>query len=317
MKREILALAVVLSVGGWPVGGRCAEDAASLLAKGKLAFDSGDQQAAGKTFEAVADDAAAPAALRAEALVRLGLARKAQGDAGGAADAFERVWNEFRHEKEAVQLLVQAVYAALPGAARWDAIWQEVVVEFDRSDPGNPVVRVEWPGVPSQPRRYSGAAVTLELRDGDLQDVFRLFADTTQLNIVVHPGVQGQVTMSVHGMPWDEALDRMLAPNGLAATHVGNMVEIGLPARLGTSRPFDGKPISVQFNDVDLIEALRRVADNGGRTVSAQDGISGKVTIWLKHVPWDQAFDLLVRLNRLTSRADGTTLRIEKPAKSK
>jgi hypothetical protein len=317
MKREILAVAVALWVCGGPISVARADDAASLLAQGKLDADMGDRQAAAKALMAVADDAAAPAALRWEALVRLGLVRRDAGDAKGATQAFERVWNEYGREKEALRLLVQAVYGALPGEERWDAIWQQVVVEFDRSDAKKPIVRVEWPGVSSQARTYTGTATSFDFTESDLLDVFRQFADISGLNVVVHPGIHGKATIKTPDMPWDEALDRVLAPNGYAANRVGNLVEIGLPARLGTRRHFEGKPIDVAFKDVDLIESLRRVAANGGRTVSVQAGVRGKTFIWLKQVPWDQAFDILVRLNGLAWKQDGAKLRVGLPTELK
>jgi hypothetical protein len=312
MRRVILALLVV--VWGWMIAPASADDAAALLTQGKLDVDLGKPQAAAKAFETVAADTAAPAPLRAEALVRLGLVRRSLGDAKGAAQAFERAWVDHGRDKDSLRLLVQAVGGTLPDEERWKTIWERVAVRVDRTDPERPLVRVEWPGVPVEPRTYRGKSIgTWDFKDADLGDILRMFADVSELNIVVHPGVRGRVTTNLRDMPWDMALDEMLRPHGLVANRVGNLVEIGPPSRLGTRRDFEGKPIDVDFKSVDLIEALRRIAEHGGRTVSAPPEISGKTTLVLKQVPWDQALDVVVRLHGLTWTMEGTAIRVGRP----
>ena len=78
---------------------------------------------------------------------------------------------------------------------------------------------------PSQ-RSYSGHPISLDFKDGDLQDIFRLFADISGLNIVVNPGVSGKVTLKLNEVPWDQALDLILKANGLGYTLEGNVIRI-------------------------------------------------------------------------------------------
>jgi len=310
MRREILA--VVLLTWGAAAVAR-AGDPAALLTQGKLDADLGNGSAAAVAFEAVADDSAAPSALRWEALIRLGLVRRNEGDAKAAAQAFQRVWRDYRQDKEAMALLIQAVGGVVPGPERWNAIWQKVVVKFDTAETDHPVIKVEWPGVPGGVRRYTGDKIELHFQDGDLQDIFRLIADISGLNVVVHPGIQGQANLRFKDVPWDDALDRILAPNGLAASLVGPVLQIARPEDLPPPRRFVGKPIDVDFKAVDLQEALRQIAERGGRELAAESPLTGEVTFKLQGVPWDQAFDLIVRLNGLAWKQDGTRMRVGRP----
>ena len=305
MRAAVLTMAVLAGAG--PAWG---EDPSSLLTQGKLDADLGNREAAAKAFAAVADADDAPAALRWEALVRLGLVRRDAGDADGAVKAYERVWAEYGKDKEALRFLVQAIAGAVPGGDRWEAIWQKVAVKRDGAEADHPILRVAWPGVPSRSRTYTGQRITLELREGPLNDVFRLFADVTQLNVVVHPGIRGTITIQAKDRPWDEVLDLILAPHGLVASHVGNVLEIGPAARVGSSPRFKGEATDVDFKDLDLHEAFRRLAERGGREVSIDSSVAGRVTIVLKGVPWDQAFDLLARVNGLAWKQDGTSIRV-------
>jgi hypothetical protein len=331
-----MAWAVVVTLFG--VAGGPASDAAARLTQGKLDVDLGRPAEAAKAFEAVAGDAGAAAPLRAEALVRLGLVRRSQGDEKGAAQAFARVWKDHRQDKEAVAQLVRALGGALPGGRRWDEVWQKVVV---RIEPDRPAATIEWPGVPAQrrqaasgvlPPREAGAPsdppgfvrrggapvrpaeaadrISLDFKDGDLNDIFRLFADITGLNVVVHPGTQGVVTYQGKDVPWDEVLERLLAPHGLVYSRVGPVLEIGRPENVPAPRRFEGKAAHFDFQRVELEDALRQVAQRGARGLAVAPGVAGHVTLKLVGVPWDQAFDLVARLNGLDWSDDGTTLRV-------
>ena len=90
--REAFAVALMWGVG---LGGAARADTlAEQMTKGKLEADLGHADAAAATFAAVAKDPAAPPSLQAEALVRLGAARRDAGDAKGSVAAFERVIKE-------------------------------------------------------------------------------------------------------------------------------------------------------------------------------------------------------------------------------
>jgi type IV pilus secretin PilQ/predicted competence protein len=73
---------------------------------------------------------------------------------------------------------------------------------------------------------YTGHTITLDFKDGDLQDIFRLFADISGLNVVVNPGVSGKVTLKLVDVPWDQALDLILKANGLGYTLEDNVIRI-------------------------------------------------------------------------------------------
>ncbi len=288
-----------------------AEEPAQALARGKLEADLGHYAVAAEAFASVAGAAQATVPQRWEGLVRLAVARRDAGDPKGSADAFAEAFRTYGKDEEALRFLLEAAGSALPGPERWDEVWRQVVVGVDRRVPERPVVRVTWPGLPFGLCPCSGAPVSLGLDDGDLQDVFRRFADMTRLNVVVHPGVGGRVTYRAHQVPWDEALERILAPNGFVARLDGNLLEIGRPGEFGPKRAFTGTPISFDYQGKELVETLREVAAHGGATVEAPEGVMGRVTIKLDEVPWDQAFDVLARVNGLNWTRTGDVIRVE------
>jgi type II secretory pathway component HofQ len=80
--------------------------------------------------------------------------------------------------------------------------------------------------------RYAGEPISLDLKDADLKDVLRTFAELTKLNIAIDPDVKGSVTLRLHEVPWDQALDVILKINGLGYVLEGNILRVGTPARL-------------------------------------------------------------------------------------
>jgi type IV pilus assembly protein PilQ len=81
-------------------------------------------------------------------------------------------------------------------------------------------------------RVFTGEPLDLTLKDADIKDVLRTFAQLTGLNIAIDPAVAGTVTVEFNGVPWDQALDLILRQNGLAYDIEGNVMRIGTAARL-------------------------------------------------------------------------------------
>ncbi len=73
-------------------------------------------------------------------------------------------------------------------------------------------------GRPAQAQsRWRGFPISLSLRDAPLPEVLRSFARIAGVNLVLHPGVTGTVTVELHDVPWDQALYVILKTQGMAA----------------------------------------------------------------------------------------------------
>jgi len=81
----------------------------------------------------------------------------------------------------------------------------------------------------------------------------------------------------------------------------------------GTSLRYTGEKITIKFNDADIRDVIMYLCRVGGLNVVFHPEVSGKVTLDLKDVPWDQALDLVLKLNRLGKVLEGSVLRTGKP----
>ncbi len=76
----------------------------------------------------------------------------------------------------------------------------------------------------SDPPVYSGNRVTFNFQDIPVRSVLQLVADVSELNIVVADSVQGNVTLRLVNVPWDQALDIILQAKGLDKRRNGTVV---------------------------------------------------------------------------------------------
>ncbi|BBL72659.1 type IV pilus secretin PilQ [Methylogaea oryzae] len=79
---------------------------------------------------------------------------------------------------------------------------------------------------------YGGEKLTLNFQDIPVRQVLQILADFTGLNMVASDTVQGNVTLRLNDVPWDQALDIVLKSKGLAKRQDGGVVRIGPAAEV-------------------------------------------------------------------------------------
>ena len=76
----------------------------------------------------------------------------------------------------------------------------------------------------SETREYEGQRLTLNFQDIETRAVLQLLAETSGKNIVVSDTVQGNVTLRLRNVPWDQALDIVMTTKGLDMRQNGNVI---------------------------------------------------------------------------------------------
>jgi type IV pilus assembly protein PilQ len=75
-------------------------------------------------------------------------------------------------------------------------------------------------------KEYKGERLTLNFQDIETRAVLQLLAETSGQNIVVSDSVQGNVTLRLQNVPWDQALDIVLRTKGLDQRREGNVIYV-------------------------------------------------------------------------------------------
>ena len=76
------------------------------------------------------------------------------------------------------------------------------------------------------------------------------------------------------------------------------------------SKEYVGEKISLDFQDADLVHIFRLLADVSGYNIVVSPHVKGKFSMKLVNVPWDQAFDIILRNYALSRAVDGNIIRV-------
>lgn len=84
--------------------------------------------------------------------------------------------------------------------------------------------------------KYTGEKISLEFKDADIKNIFRLLAEVSGRNIMVTDDVSRKVTVRLVEVPWDQAMDLIIDTNGLGKEEIGNVIRVSTAARLKSER---------------------------------------------------------------------------------
>ena len=73
---------------------------------------------------------------------------------------------------------------------------------------------------------YKGTKISLDFKDADIHNIFRLIAEVSNLNIITTEDVKGKITIRLVNVPWDQALDVILATKNLVKIEEGNVLRV-------------------------------------------------------------------------------------------
>jgi type IV pilus assembly protein PilQ len=83
-----------------------------------------------------------------------------------------------------------------------------------------------------------------------------------------------------------------------------------VPSYLGNATDFNGKAISLNFQDISVRTVLQIIADYNGFNLVTSDTVTGNITLRLDGVPWDQALDIILKVKGLDKRMEGNILMV-------
>ena len=102
-------------------------------------------------------------------------------------------------------------------------------------------------------KEYKGERLTLNFQDIEVRAVLQLLADSSGQNIVVSDSVQGNLTLRLQNVPWDEALDIVLRTKGLDKRQNGNVIIVAPAEELAAREKAD----LAARKDIQALEPLR------------------------------------------------------------
>lgn len=102
-------------------------------------------------------------------------------------------------------------------------------------------------------KEYKGERISLDFQDIETRAVLQLLADTSGQNMVISDTVQGNVTLRLQNVPWDQALDIVMQTKGLDMRQDGNVILIAPAAEIAARE----KELASAKKDLSSVAPLR------------------------------------------------------------
>ncbi len=140
----------------------------------------------------------------------------------------------------------------------------------------------------SETKEYEGQRLTLNFQDIETRAVLQLLAETSGKNIVVSDTVQGNVTLRLRNVPWDQALDIVMTTKGLDMRQNGNVIMVAPAEEIAARETADLEakqaiselePLYSEFLQVNYAKATDLAAlitaESGGNPMLSERGSVG------------------------------------------
>lgn len=86
------------------------------------------------------------------------------------------------------------------------------------------------------------------------------------------------------------------------------IIEVKKRTTATASKQYQGKPISLNFQDIPVRTVLQLIADFNNLNLVTTDSVGGNITLRLDGVPWEQALDIILKVRGLDKRLDNNIL---------
>lgn len=100
-------------------------------------------------------------------------------------------------------------------------------------------------------------------------------------------------------------------PQSISVKSVYSIEEDPLETASNTAqKSFTGTPITLKLKDADVHEVLRLISEASGFNIVIHPSVSGRITLSLERVPWDQALDVVLTTLKLAADRSESVLRV-------
>jgi len=150
-----------------------------------------------------------------------------------------------------------------------------------------PISKEELEEVKKEKFGYTGERLSLNFQDIPVRAVLQLIADFTSLNVVVSDSVDGNLTLRLKNVPWDQALDIILKAKGLSKRESGTVMMIAPSEEIAAQEKIDLEaqqsitelaPIRSAFFTINFAKVTELASLFSGESSGGQDGEEGAST---------------------------------------
>ncbi len=166
--------------------------------------------------------------------------------------------------------------------------------------------------------------ISLDFQSANIKNLFRIISSFSGFNLILSPEVEGFVNIRVFDLPWNEALEIILANSSLGrecfgnnAVRIASLKKLEDEAALKAANLSDSnkkipsqdscfptlygskETISLDFQNVQIKNLFRMISEVSGFNLILSPEIDGNVNIRMLDVPWNKALEIILANNGL------------------
>jgi len=186
-------------------------------------------------------------------------------------------------------------------------------IDFRRGElgEGRVIVRLSDPGI-GVDVSSEGGSIRVEFSGAHIPENLQRRLDVTDFATPV---------LTVDALPESDNTVLMIEPTGdyeylayqaddIFTLEVKPLTASELESSLDSVFRYRGEKLSLNFQDIEIRSVLQLIADFTDQNLVASDTVSGRITLRLKNVPWDQALDIIMKTKGLDKRQTGNVLMV-------
>lgn len=144
---------------------------------------------------------------------------------------------------------------------------------------------------PVKPKKvFTGKHISLDFQDISVRTALQILAKESGMNIVASDKVQGQLTLALKDVPWDQALDLILEARDLVQERNGNIINImprkdqedieksKLKALVDTEdmRPLISQTFQLKYKNVEELRDVLKLQENSSNTKDSRNILTNR-----------------------------------------
>lgn len=197
-------------------------------------------------------------------------------------DCSEPTSHNVRKNEETHQLIIEILQARLGSNLQWPFVLRDFNTNFGL--------------VQADQKDSSTVRIVIQLKESGDFPITQLTEEGNQLIVGYNLGEEDQAVSSYEGISSDAKADNIpLPPVNIKDFYFGNF-------------EFTGTPISFHVIDAPIKQVLRFISEESGLNMVIGESVTGKITLKLEDVPWDQALYTIFKVKSLGYTRDGNIM---------
>lgn len=165
---------------------------------------------------------------------------------------------------------------------------------------------------PEPAREASAGLLTVDFEDTPIRNILRNVATLASLNVVIPDALQGNTSLSIRNVTWQQIFDIVLQDTGFSWVKDGDIIRISRLSPQDLVTVDEDGLVSLRFQNDPLRSALQALADRIDRNIIIPPDVTGTTSATLSGVTWERALSGVLEPHNLQWYEDEGIIRLRR-----